>query len=439
MPKGEWATPQEEQYAAAIEEAANPTKQLELIEKRSTWVYTAVGTVGTVLAGFTLFAGSRSLFDVNPLVGAVVVILTLAALALAASTLMLRKATLNVNDIDDAEDYFQRLVPGRAVRATWAVGLLAAAIVIAGVSALFAVAGRDTSKLVLEAQRSADGPTVSLAVTVGDLDPGATIKGTLTATTTADESEQLYEASASADSTGSVTLEADVPVPEDATTASLVVTEALADRRIDSASIEIPAAPSGKAQGQTIDSVVDDSASSLASFWQDELAASGVRAESVPRVVSFDSALGQLPPVCSDADDIDELINNAFYCTETNEIAWDRNLMRQVYPEFGTYSVAALIAHEWAHWVQRQTGGVSDANAEKHADCLAGAWSMVEESNGESGLGLAATDRANALVALTLYTSAASEQSPKLQRNPRIVAFQAGVREGLSGCEKYAA
>jgi hypothetical protein len=38
----------------ATREAIAPPKQLELIEKRSSWVFATVGTIGAALGGFTL-------------------------------------------------------------------------------------------------------------------------------------------------------------------------------------------------------------------------------------------------------------------------------------------------------------------------------------------------------------------------------------------------
>ena len=56
MPTGRVVTPVEKAYITSIQDAASPSKQLELIEKRAAWVFGAVGTVGVALTGFT---GSR--------------------------------------------------------------------------------------------------------------------------------------------------------------------------------------------------------------------------------------------------------------------------------------------------------------------------------------------------------------------------------------------
>jgi predicted metalloprotease len=290
----------------------------------------------------------------------------------------------------------------------------------------------------LEWQTGADGPTLSLAVAIRDVDPGVTLEVSLTAIA-GEESDALYSASGTADSSGSVSLEAVVPVPSDASRASLVVTNAADDREVARTSISIPTASQTDSSSASINGVVASAASSLDSYWEGELRAAGIGGTSAPKVVAYDSGLGQLPPPCRPADDIDALVNNAFYCKVTNEIAWDRNLMRQIYPEFGPYAVAGVIAHEWAHWVQEEMGGIPRRTAERHADCLAGVWAKVEELDSTNEPELSPSDRADALVALDWHSTPSPGQAVRPQPNPRFAAFLRGIRDGLFGCERYAA
>jgi hypothetical protein len=440
MPTGERPSPTEELYITSIQEAATPSKQLELVEKRSTWVFGAVGTVGTALAGFTLLAGSQSLLRIYPPVGVLIVLLTLLALALAASTLMIKRKEVNPNDISEAQLYFHSMVSSRARRATWAIGALTAAILIAGGAATLSFLARDTSSVSLEWQQGAEGPTLSVAVTLKDIDPGREVVAELTATAKGG-AQVLYTASAKADESGSISIDGEVPAPEGSSRATLIVSE-IDDQRaipIEQASVDIPPTQSSPA-AKSIDTIVGSTVVSLSDFWTSELTSAGLDepASKLPMVVPFDSTLGQLPPPCGTGIDLDEVTNNAFYCQESNTIAWDRNLMRQLYPTFGQYAVAAVVAHEWAHWVQSQIGTLSGPRVELQADCLAGVWGGYEEAGGSDALDFQPADRADAIVALQWYVGVPKESSnDQLKRNPGFSAFLNGANDGLAACQAY--
>src|SRR5438445_9413270 len=107
MPKGEVVTPTEKRYIDAIGDSVDPTKQLERVETRSTWVFTSVGVVGSALAGFTLLAGGdNAVVTAHPVLAIAVLALTLVALTLAASTLVLHVDTVNPNDVEEARVFF---------------------------------------------------------------------------------------------------------------------------------------------------------------------------------------------------------------------------------------------------------------------------------------------------------------------------------------------
>jgi predicted metalloprotease len=74
------------------------------------------------------------------------------------------------------------------------------------------------------------------------------------------------------------------------------------------------------------------------------------------------------------------LLNNAFYCAAGNTIWLDKNLfvyyLQGVHEDF---AAAAVLAHEWGHWVQDQLGWIAYATRnrfwigkELQADCYAG-------------------------------------------------------------------
>jgi hypothetical protein len=68
---------------------------------------------------------------------------------------------------------------------------------------------------------------------------------------------------------------------------------------------------------------------------------------------------------------------NAFYCSSTHKVYWDVSLFTSQYA-LGDYAPVFILAHEWAHVVQRALGlfsseaGLMTVQIELQADCLAG-------------------------------------------------------------------
>jgi len=67
---------------------------------------------------------------------------------------------------------------------------------------------------------------------------------------------------------------------------------------------------------------------------------------------------------------------NAFYCNAGKYVAYDdENLFPQLEQDFGDFTIALTLAHEWGHAVQDQAGLTGPTIAlEQQADCFAGAW-----------------------------------------------------------------
>jgi hypothetical protein len=71
-------------------------------------------------------------------------------------------------------------------------------------------------------------------------------------------------------------------------------------------------------------------------------------------------------------------------------VQWDaEGLMAPLYEQFGDFTVALVLAHEWGHAIQERFGFDDSANptivSELQADCLAGAWTGYVAS-GESDI-----------------------------------------------------
>jgi predicted metalloprotease len=86
--------------------------------------------------------------------------------------------------------------------------------------------------------------------------------------------------------------------------------------------------------------------------------------------------------------------NNAFYCTADDSVVYDRNaghLVAQLGDKYGSFIIAAVIAHEWGHAIQQRLGifdsdsGMSQGRpativTETQADCASGAFIATAQS-----------------------------------------------------------
>jgi hypothetical protein len=95
-------------------------------------------------------------------------------------------------------------------------------------------------------------------------------------------------------------------------------------------------------------------------------------------------------PTCGAPLDPAGYQGNAFYCGFEDTVQWDaEGLMAPLYEQFGDFTVALVLAHEWGHAIQERFGFDDSTNptivSELQADCLAGAWTGYVAS-GESDI-----------------------------------------------------
>ncbi|HMF82464.1 MAG TPA: neutral zinc metallopeptidase [Acidimicrobiia bacterium] len=91
-------------------------------------------------------------------------------------------------------------------------------------------------------------------------------------------------------------------------------------------------------------------------------------------VVSYNPRDKGSLPKCSGfkASDFKDSI---FYCRGGDYVGYDRNLIRNVYGEFGDFAVATLVGNAWASAMQSRLDITGDAKTiGLQADCLTGAW-----------------------------------------------------------------
>lgn len=166
-------------------------------------------------------------------------------------------------------------------------------------------------------------------------------------------------------------------------------------------------------------------------FWVGALAGTGVRYSS-PRVRVVDPG-SKVRSKCGRelADPVEARgAFPAFYCRSDRTVYLSSGWMyRAIYPKFHKGGVAAVIAHEFGHHVQRSIGiaDPSTARQELQADCLAGIWVRRAQRSGTldtSDVG----DATRALRALgdTSAKAKVHHGTPK----QRARAFTRGYRSG---------
>jgi predicted metalloprotease len=83
-------------------------------------------------------------------------------------------------------------------------------------------------------------------------------------------------------------------------------------------------------------------------------------------------------PVCGGPLQPEDYTGNAFYCSLNDTVQWDlEGLIAPLWTEYGDFTVALVMAHEWGHAVQERFGfddSLPTIVSELQADCLAGAW-----------------------------------------------------------------
>jgi predicted metalloprotease len=152
-----------------------------------------------------------------------------------------------------------------------------------------------------------------------------------------------------------------------------------------------------------------------------------------------------LPECGGIVPDYPEIAENAFYCPESDLIAWDEGrLFPELERQFGPFTLGLVLAHEFAHGVQARAGflGLHDTIAtELQADCYAGAWTgWVADGNSPSFE--ITEDKLDSSVAGMIAISdvpGTGADDPQAHGSgfDRIGAFQEGFQQGPGRCSEY--
>jgi predicted metalloprotease len=135
---------------------------------------------------------------------------------------------------------------------------------------------------------------------------------------------------------------------------------------------------------------------------------------------------------------------NAFYCFRSNFVVYDdAELFPQLFHDFGDFSIALVLAHEWGHAIQDRAGNADQPTVYKElqSDCFAGAW-VAHVANGESKrLSLRAGNLDTGLAALIKFRDApgSSPGNPGAHGDgfDRVSSFQDGFDNGPDKCATY--
>jgi len=183
----------------------------------------------------------------------------------------------------------------------------------------------------------------------------------------------------------------------------------------------------------------------LQSFWTDEY----------PKVFdgdAYDPVKGGFYAIDSSSDpstlpcsppDLDQVLYNAFYCPTDDAVAWDQEgLFPDLSKQFGDFTLAVVLAHEWGHAIQARAG-IEEPTVilELQADCFAGAWVKHITKDSDSRFQVSTEDLDLALAGILSLRdapgSAADDPNAHGSGFDRVGAFQDGFEESATRCAEY--
>ena len=192
------------------------------------------------------------------------------------------------------------------------------------------------------------------------------------------------------------------------------------------------------------DAIIEATIDDVEAFWADEF----------PRV--FDDEFepvsgGFFPygpdrelPECGGPVTYEEIAQNAFYCPPNDLIAWDTdNLTNGLLEQFGAYTLAIVMAHEYGHAIQARipVSGVDTIVIEQQADCFAGAFTAFVADGGSDQLTVSVDDLDSSIAGFIFIRDqvGTSSQAPGAHGSgfDRVGAFQDGFQNGTESCAEY--
>lgn len=198
----------------------------------------------------------------------------------------------------------------------------------------------------------------------------------------------------------------------------------------------------GKGYESTLHLAIDD----IQNYWADEFPVIyGEKYARIPddRIIAAHPGV-KLPKCQGETLTYADAEDNAFYCYESNFVAYDDvSLFPQIFRDFGTLAVPLVLAHEWGHAIQDRSGnaGQQVVYKELQADCFAGSWVKRVADGDARGVKLKGGNLDRALAAMLQFRdptgSSKEDASAHGSGFDRVTAFQQGYDEGAEQCATY--
>lgn len=143
--------------------------------------------------------------------------------------------------------------------------------------------------------------------------------------------------------------------------------------------------------------------------------------------------------------DISIALFNAFYCPSEDIVAWDQESLLPYFADnYGEFTIAVILAHEWGHVVQSgHRAGLAAAPIvqELQADCYAGAWVRHAKDTDQPRFEVDATALDEAVAGLIELRDAPGSSAADADAHgsgfDRVTAFQDGYGNGVGTCADY--
>jgi predicted metalloprotease len=141
--------------------------------------------------------------------------------------------------------------------------------------------------------------------------------------------------------------------------------------------------------------------------------------------------------------------NNAFYCSADDSVVYDRNpdhLVAQLGDKYGSFIIAAVIAHEWGHAIQQRLGIFDSAGSqagpptiftETQADCASGAFIATAQQGRTAHVSVDEQELENTLLGYLQVRDpppVSEEQISHGNGFDRLSAMADGIAHGVSFC-----
>ncbi|MDH6194445.1 putative metalloprotease [Mycobacterium frederiksbergense] len=208
-----------------------------------------------------------------------------------------------------------------------------------------------------------------------------------------------------------------------------------------------PARRAENTDGGQIDDLALLAVDDIEDFWSKNYTGGSLPGTFTPvaNLVSFNSDQSPGREICGEST-VGQ--TNAFYCVNSDVMAWDRGVAIPVAAQyFGQMGVVGVMAHEYGHAVQHQAGLINSATtpvlvAEQQADCFAGVYLRWVAAGHSPRFELSTGDGLNHVLAGLIYIrdplmtrlDAAITGNEHGSALDRVSAFQIGFSGNIDQC-----